>query len=83
MISNIKPELLPAYVAGGELVLEVLLTLSLFELKSYPSNHGLIDRGGLGTETEEITKELEVWLNAEKSFVEMNEDRDMDDGIGI
>lgn len=83
MVPDVEPVFLPAHVASGELVLEVLLALFLLELKSCPTNHGLSFRGRLRAEAEEVAEEIEMGFNAKESFTEMDKNRNIDDGIRI
>ena len=80
-IPNIKPHLLPVDDLVTQLIGDILRFLPLAKLQPSASNYVSLRIIGMRLQMKEILEQIEVGLNPQESFTEMDKDRDVKNRI--
>jgi hypothetical protein len=83
VVGDIEPFRLPVLVGVDQLVRQVLLSGVFAHLDVGPSDYSWIIGGWLGFHTKELPEQHPVGLDPQERFAEMDEDRYMEDAIGV
>ena len=82
MVTNVKPLLLPVDYFSRQLVWDVDSIHPLLKLNTRTANHMPLFGIRLWLKMEQVAEEFEVGLDAQESFTQMYEDRNIDGGVG-
>ena len=74
--------MLPVDYFAWQLIRDIYFIHPLSKLNTRTPNYVLLLGIGLGLEMEKIAEEFKMELDAQKSFAQMHEDRNMNEGIG-
>jgi hypothetical protein len=83
MIFDIKPMIFPPGNVGREFVCKVFVAGLLSQLNAGAPYNRWILGGGLWFDPEEEAEKIPVGFNSEKSFTEVNKDRDVANGVRV
>ena len=79
LILNIKPTRMPSLVGVAELVIKILQLLSLSELKRSTAEKGV----AVDLAPKQVQPEAEVGVYPQESLAQVDENGNVEDGIGI
>jgi hypothetical protein len=83
VVGDVEPLRLPVLVGVDQLIRQVLLGGILSHLDAGSSNYSGVVGARLGLHSEELPEEYPVGLDAQESFAKMDEDRSVEDAVGI
>ena len=83
MVPYVEPLGLPSFVGGGRRDIIVFFVLTLTQLEASPAYDAGAFGIGLRFQVEEVMKKIEVRLDSEESFAQIDEDCNLKNGIGI
>jgi hypothetical protein len=83
VVGDVEPLRIPVLVGVDQLVCQVLLRGVLAHLDAGPSDYSGVVGTRLGLHAEELPKEYLVGLDPQECFAKMDEDRSVEDAVGV
>ena len=79
---NVEPPGIPSFQRSVQRYIDVLTGHPIHELQIYATDH-LGTTAALLLQPEQVSEEVEIWKNAQIRFAEVDEDRDVQNGISV